>query len=401
MIIHNYSNYFGIESKIASLPHYTSNFGPSASGAVYANNLAISGLGLQPNYAAAPSALMTGTTGGVNAQGTPKQGVLSANTYKAPTTTNNPSYPSNPSGQTSQTSSGGYNSYTAPSTYYDQGTGITFPSYEAFSNEVNRLYGEAEGLLGQTEQQTKAREQDYYTTASSRFDAQFPILQNAKQEGLTLNQQQIDSENRGREDALSRARNLANELMQGTRQRFGGASSAGEFAGAIIGRELQRNQAQAIDTAGSNIRKLLDKGSQIVNNYNTQLQSIEKEKAGAIAQARLQFQQRLDDINNSRIALASNKAQLKLSEFQNLRNQVLQIQQQSEANRQNIMSAIAQTQAQLASNVQQYRAQAGQAVNTQAIPQAYMSAYGGTNMPGLSTNITGIMSEDDRRRLGY
>lgn len=315
----------------------SSNFGPYASGSAYATALAVNKLGLQPNYSAAPSAMMTGATGGTNAQGTPKPGVKGTSTYSAPTGSN--TYVTAPI--VDQTFSGGGGGgggggYVPPSTYTDPGTGTTFGSYDQFVNETNRVYGELEGLVNQQEQSIRAGEQDLYTQATAPYDAQRPMLDQALAEG----QQSVATAQQGvkkdEANAISEARRLYQELNQAGIQRFGGSSSAGEFANQILGREFQRNVGKAFDTAGQNMQKLVEKGIQIKQQYDSQLQSLEQNKQGALAQARDVFRQRLDQINNSRMAISENKAQLKLQALQQLRSEALAISQQYEQFRQQV-----------------------------------------------------------------
>jgi hypothetical protein len=193
-------------------------------------------------------------------------------------------------------------------------------------------------------------------------------------------------------NALSAARNLYQELNQAGIQRFGGSSSAGEFANQLLGREFQRNVGKAVDTAGQNIQKLVEKGIQVKQNYDTQLQSLEQQKAGALSQARDVFRQRLDSINNSRLQLSENKAQLKLQALQQLRSEAMQIAQQHEQFRQQLIMQSQQADLNLKSAIASYRAQNGQSVDLNQFSNAAYSQFNGGTQNSTGTFQGGLQT---------
>lgn len=349
-------------------------------------------LGLQPNYSAAPSALMTGNSGGVNSYGTPKtgltlnygsQGVL--NTFM-----NSPkqvgTFSQNPYTQ-QKVGNSGESTYTAPTstnttTQTQQAPQFTDPygnlwnNFGDYSGAVDNAYNDANNLLNQQESGVKAGEQDLYNQATAPYDAQRPLLDQALNEGQTAVESAKMGVRKDEQNALSAARNLYQELNQAGIQRFGGSSSAGEFANQLLGREFQRNVGKAFDTAGQNIQKLVDKGIQIKQNYDTQLQSLETQKQGALSQARDVFRQRLDQINNTRLGLSENKAQLKLQALQQLRSEAMQIAQQHEQFRQQLIAQSQAADLNLRNAISQYRATATSPVAVDAQGNPTMSTFG-------------------------
>lgn len=243
----------------------------------------------------------------------------------------------------------------------------------ALMDQVNNVYGDAYNTLGQQEQQVRAGEQDLYTQFTSPYDAQRPLIDQAYSEGQTLNKQQQDTSGQQEQNALAAARRLYGELSQGVQQRFGGSNSAGEFANAFFGREFQRNMGQVQQTAGQNMQKLMDQAKTIQDQHAAQLQQLETQKQGALAQARNVFNEKLSAINNARLGLDQNKAQLKLQALQELRANVQNVLAGAQQLEQQARAQVTQAQTQLQAQVQVFRAQAGSPVDLQAIAQPYYS----------------------------
>lgn len=131
----------------------------------------------------------------------------------------------------------------------------------------------------------------------------------------------------GREDAQSAARRLYSELQQGYRQRFGGASSAGEAAMALTGNEQQRQMAQNNRT------------------YQESIAQVDLSANEAIRAAQSEFTSRLDAIRQNRTQLEADKLVARRQALQDLSAKVFQIQQQREIFKQNI--ALMQEQARI------------------------------------------------------
>jgi hypothetical protein len=241
--------------------------------------------------------------------------------------------------------------------------------------QVDSAYGDVYGNLNNQESQLRGGEQDLYNSFTQPYDAQQPILDQARDQGLQLNQSQVNDTNQTKENALAAARRLYQELSQGVQQRFGG-NSAGEFANAFYGREFQRGQGNIQNTAGQNIQKLYDAATKINEDHEAQTKQLSMQKEAALSQARDVFNQRLTAINNARLGADTNKAQLKLQALQDLRSTIANVQSSALAYQQQIQSQVAQMQGQLAANVQAYKAQAGQATDLNAIPDAVYSQFG-------------------------
>lgn len=243
--------------------------------------------------------------------------------------------------------------------------------------QINDYFGGTASYLDQLQQGISGERDQALGAVASQFDAQRPFLQQARQELIEGNLAQQDAERVGRQNALAEARALYNELGQANRQRFGGTSSVGEFAGAIQGREFQRGQNKIVTTSEANLRSLQDRAQSIEQNYQNQLLQLEQQKNSALQQARSQYDDRVRQIDAYRFENEQAKAAAKIEALQDLRSRAQeiengkrqfqsQIQAQTLAAAQNIYAA-----------VQAYRAEQGQPVDLQNLPGASFSLFGG------------------------
>lgn len=269
--------------------------------------------------------------------------------------------------------------------YFNQPAG---PDY----GQINSVFDEVNNLLNQRQQTTEAGKQDYINQYTGQFDAQKPLLEASYNQGLALNQQQGQQASYDAEKAKAGQRQLFSELQQGNQQRFGGASSAGEVASALQGRQFQQNMGNVENTLGQNQQDLARQATQIQTNYQANLQSLEAQKQSAISQAQVAFQQRLDEISNMKLQNEQNKAQAKLGALQELRAQAQQIQTMYAQQQMQLDSDAKNAVAQIVSQVASYKQSAGQSVNLQQIAQQTIPGInqiygtgGGLNQGGYST----------------
>ena len=136
-----------------------------------------------------------------------------------------------------------------------------------------------------------------------------------------------------KEDAQTAARRLYNELQMGYRQRFGGASSAGEAAQALTNVEQQRQMAANNRT------------------YQNAVTQVDTSADSAIQSAQSEFRNQLLSIAQNRTAVESEKLQARRQALSDLSNKVFQIQQQRETFKQNLQLMQEQARLQNASNL--------------------------------------------------
>lgn len=270
--------------------------------------------------------------------------------------------------------------------------------------QVDSAYNESYNILGDIERGVRANEQNLYDTATKPYDAQRPLVDQQYQQNVATNRTQQETERFNEQNALASARRLFNELNQGVRQRFGGANSAGDFANEFYGREFARNTGNIQQTAGQNIKALTDQATQMKEKYDGMIQNLELQKQTALAQARDEFSRRIQEINNTRLGLAQNKAQLKLQALQELRTRAYQIQDQATQ----YMQQLGMMREQVNLQTQQQLAQAGQQfqpIQTQGYASPSFSTMGGTQGGGANifSTVSGSLgrSQDDyMRQLG-
>jgi hypothetical protein len=121
-----------------------------------------------------------------------------------------------------------------------------------------------------------------------------------------------------KDDALTAARRLYAELQQGYKQRFGGASSAGEAAMALTGNEQQRQMAQTN------------------RQYQDSVAQVEQSAATAINSAQQEFRNQLLQVQSNRTATENDRLNARRQALQGLSDKVYAIQQQATTFKQNL-----------------------------------------------------------------
>lgn len=265
--------------------------------------------------------------------------------------------------------------------------------------EVDNEYQGVFNILDQIQNNIQNSQGDLISGAAAPFDAQKPLLEQARSEGLASNATQVGAEKQREANVLAEARALANELRQANVQRFGGASSAGQFADQLQGRELQRSTTSIRNTTTQNLAKLSDQATAIQSGYENNLRSLEYQKQAAISNAQDVYRQRLAAIDNSRLEATQNKAAAKLDALRELRQNAQSIEATYAQNKQQIQ-ANAQAQAdQLKNAIIAYQVESGQPIDLSALPGAQYSTFegGAQASPGSDLLPTGQVRREDQQ----
>lgn len=280
---------------------------------------------------------------------------------------------------------------------YNQPQGISQAdldnAYAPVFSDIQNLYNTA-----QNNQQT------YLNAATSPFDALQPGIDQAYTQGQNLNQQQTAQNNTQTQNALAAARQLYNELQQGVQQRFGGTTSAGDFAKAFYGRQLQQNEGSAYNTAGQNQQQLATQMQNIQAQHDSATQQLAAQKASALSNAQLQFQQMLQQIDSLKTQTDQQKAASKLDALNQLNQTANAIQQQFNQFQQNLQLQNQSALDQLRNGVATAQAYSGQPINLSSIAQFTAPQIGGgqtsqgTN-PYLS--LTGNVNPTNKNQFGF
>lgn len=226
-----------------------------------------------------------------------------------------------------------------PGYFYDSAHGwvpIGGSSAPDLGAQVDSAYNSAYGALNDYQNQLQGNEQNFYNSYTSPYDAFIPQAQQARTAGMNLNANQVNQTNQQAANAIASARDLFNQVNQGSTQRFGGSqgigtgvSSAADFANAFNNKSLGQNQTQIYNTQAQNLGGLQTQAQNIESQYQNQLQTIQSQKASALNQAQQIFQQQLQAINSQRAQIGVDKAHQALSALQNYQNYINSVNQQS------------------------------------------------------------------------
>lgn len=258
----------------------------------------------------------------------------------------------------------------APQPYTDPSTGRVFPSYDSFVNEVNNVYGDVLGAFDTTKQNLLDNKQTYLDASTSPFAALQPGIDSAYQQGQALNTNQVNQTQQANQSALGAARNLFNELSQGQFQRFGGSSSAGDFAQAYLGKGLQQQMGTLQSTLANNLGSLGTGLQNLTTQHTQNINQLQAEMANASAQAQKDFQDRLDAIDAQKNAAIGQKANLKLQALSDLRNTASQLAAQFQQAQLNAGTAHQASLDALRNSIAGFQAYAGKPIDLSAYNQA-------------------------------
>lgn len=185
---------------------------------------------------------------------------------------------------------------------------------------------------------------DYLKGVEGNVNSNYPTVQNDINAQYNTSKQSLTGDfNRGttdinaqateaggiKEDAVTAAVRLFNELKMGGQQRFGGASSAGQAFGELTSQELQRNVGGIQKSFSSTIQKINASKDALAERFTSALTKLESDKNVALNDARREFDDKLMEIARMKAEANTNKAQMRLQALQELRNQVFQINVQN------------------------------------------------------------------------
>lgn len=273
---------------------------------------------------------------------------------------------------------------------------------DPYAELINSIYNSNINDLNNQESALRNNQNSILGDINSQAETSSATLKS----NLGQSQSQIDqSAQQGEQrhqDALTAARRLYQELMQGGQQRFGGASSAGEAYAALTGRELQRNQ-QSIDTQHNDFMGQITMAKQNVQaKYDDAIAQLENQKNLALNQAQRDFQDKLSQISSLKNQAGQNKASMQMQALQELRNQIYNINVATAQNSQAVAQMKSQAEQQLAEFAQQSGLNVNAATsglnsfsqNTSTNPQTALTFGGGTN--NTATTPTGQRNDQLR-----
>lgn len=300
-------------------------------------------------------------------------------------------------GQTTTNTSGGSNNPPAPSQ-------PSQPTIDPIQQAINDSYNSSMGYLNNLEGSVRSELPQVQNLINQNYNTSNQNLQNTNTSSNKQIDQQANQGDQRRQDALTAATRLYNELIQGGQQRFGGASSAGEAYQALAGRELQRNNQQTNTDYQNFMGQIATARDSLNTQYQNSLATLEQQRNTALQQAQSDFQDKLNQINSMRNQANQTKASARLSAIQDLRNQIFQINLANAQNQQSVQNYAKQIQDQLAQYEQsanQNLQNTGQAstafnANTTLNPNTTLSMAYGQGAQGPNQYVGNINPNDNK-----
>lgn len=198
----------------------------------------------------------------------------------------------------------------------------------AYMSEINNTFNNVMGYLSQNEGLLNQSRDTAFGQADADLATNETLLGNQRsQADRTIQEQGIQADQK-KEDALSQARRLYQQLSTGAKQRFGSMSSAGQGASEILGSELQRNMGGIQQGAMNTERELANAARTIEENFNAGRMQLQQAFQGAKAKIQQDFISALTQINNMRASSEQEKGAARLQALSKVRDQVFQMKQQ-------------------------------------------------------------------------
>jgi len=296
-------------------------------------------------------------------------GGAKASNYQDPGTANSPSAPAPPATRTynvggtpvegEASTSGAIRAVEGLFPTSDYGNYANQFNPEEFFKIIDENYAATEKLHNENQSALEAANAQFGKQIESDYGANLARSQAAKTSTeQKLAQNEVSAEQR-KQDALNAARQLYNDLRMGYRQRFGGATSAGEAAQALLGQEQQRQSGQIGRTHMNSIAEINNQKVDLKNNFDAAVKELDSQKQAALSQVQQTFVTNLTQINNNRALSQQAKAQAKMQVLENARNATLQIAQQREQFKQQLQLNVQQQALALDTAHKQMQMQAG------------------------------------------
>lgn len=263
--------------------------------------------------------------------------------------------------------------------------------------QIENAYKQQTEFLTQQEAGLQAQLPEYLKTVASPFEQQTPLLQQQLSEqqaqGLTEQEKLKNLE----QQALANVRRGAEEQSMRTVQQFGGVggSSAAQAASELIGREALRQQGAARTQTVQGIQNVQDQLRAIQSEYNANVSKLQLQKEQALSQARISFQQQIDNIRKEKALAGVTKAQQTISALQDFaaRRRAIEDQVTQQQTNLNLLRE------QAAINAQNIRLQASLTPQQGATTPVKFSTF--TNDAERAKVLNGILSQtgNDQQQL--
>jgi hypothetical protein len=196
-------------------------------------------------------------------------------------------------------------------------------------SQIDAIYNPSFDYLNQAQSNLEKDYPNVIGNIQNQYDVNNQMLSDQNTSGLSqLDRNAVSASNR-KEDALSSARRLYDELRRGYQQRFGGSTSAGQASTELASVEQQRQMGQTTRSYADTVAQIEYQKSDLNRGYSTAVMKLKYDTDAAKNQAQSDFQSKLLSIQQNRSQIESAKAQASLTALQEYRNQLFQISQQN------------------------------------------------------------------------
>lgn len=282
------------------------------------------------------------------------------------------------------------------------GTGSTgtnpVPSVDPFMQEIDNTFNSTNSYLDQAAQKYQSDYPTLVNEANAQYDAQQSSLDTQNAQGQRQIDQATAEGGTRKEDALTQARRLYNDMIRSGVQRFGGQPIQQAYS-ELLGQEQQRNYGTIQQGYEQTMQKVNEMGMQLKERYDVALQQLQVARDGAINEARRNLDNKLLEIASMKAQNEQAKGQMRLSALQEYRNQVFQWNLQEMSYKQQLDQQ-AQAANQELTAWSQFATQTGQGATDTASaynPQATSTlSLSGQQSPSTSNQTyTGVTSQRD------
>jgi len=193
-------------------------------------------------------------------------------------------------------------------------------------NAINAIADPIFAYLDQAKQRIQDSLQPLIANIGQNFETAKQSLDTKKASGEAMLGEQGTQAQLAKQESENKIRRLYNELTRAGIQKFGGASSAGQGYGELLGVEAQRSNAQTAQEYNTAKREIEVARYQLDQDYQDKILQLQQDKANKEFEAQQNYQDRMSEIDRARAETQSNKAAMKYQALQEFRNQVFQIQ---------------------------------------------------------------------------
>jgi hypothetical protein len=197
-------------------------------------------------------------------------------------------------------------------------------------SDINAVYDPTMGYLNQAESNVRSDFPNVLDQAQQSYETAIAELTAGKTKNEGTITQNVTTATNRKEDALTAARRLYDELRRGYQQRFGGSTSAGQAASELSSVEQQRQMGQTNRGFNDTMAQIEQSKVQLDQDFQTGSMKILQYKNDAITSANRDFQNKLLEIQGKRAETESAKAQYRLQALTDLRNQAYAASQQAQ-----------------------------------------------------------------------